>query len=132
MPLARAALYQKGITLYLAPNTNDNPEWQDTVRHIAIEGHCYVVNCDMLITKVGYPEGLHEPERLAALPEIVCRGGSCVIDPYGHAVTETVWDREAVLYADLDMQKVPASRMEFDVCGHYSRPDVLQLKAEDK
>ena len=42
MPLARTALYQKGVTIYLAPNTNDNEEWQSTVRHIAIEGRCYV------------------------------------------------------------------------------------------
>ncbi len=50
MPLARVALYQKGISLYISPNTNDNPEWQDTIRHIAIEGHCYFINCDMFFT----------------------------------------------------------------------------------
>ena len=58
--------------------------------------------------------------------------GSCVIDPYGHAVSETVWDKEEIIYADLDMQKVPESRMEHDVCGHYARPDVLKLSVEDK
>ena len=68
---------------------------------------------------------------IAALPDIVCRGGSNVIDPYGHAVTDTLWDCEGVLYADLDMQKVPASRMEHDVCGHYARPDVLDLRVRE-
>ena len=128
MPLARVALYEKGVTLYLSPNTNDNEEWQSTIRHIAIEGHCYFINCDMFFTRDAYPAALHCPEEIARLPEIVCRGGSCVIDPYGHCVTETVWDRETIIYADLDMQKVPASRMEFDACGHYSRPDVLSLQ----
>lgn len=66
------------------------------------------------------------------LPDIVCRGGSCVIDPFGHYVTEPVWDQETIIYADLDMDKVPASRMEVDACGHYSRPDVLQLTVVDK
>ena len=56
MPLARVALYQKGITIYISPNTNDNEEWQDTIRHIAIEGHCYFINCDMFFTKDMYPE----------------------------------------------------------------------------
>ena len=60
MPLARVALYEKGISLYISPNTNDNDEWQNTIRHIAIEGHCYFVNCDMLITKDSYPEDLNE------------------------------------------------------------------------
>ena len=131
MPLARVALYNKGVTLYLSPNTNDNEEWQNTIRHIAIEGHCYFINCDMYFTRDMYPKDLHCPEEIAALNEVVCRGGSCVIDPYGHAVTETVWDKETIIYADLDMQKVPASRMEFDPCGHYSRPDVLELRVHE-
>ena len=131
MPLARVALYKKGVTLYLSPNTNDNEEWQATIRHIAIEGHCYFINCDMYFTRDMYPEDLHCPEEIARLNDIVCRGGSCVVDPYGHYVTEPVWDREAIIYADLDMEQVPASRMEFDACGHYSRPDVLELTIHD-
>ena len=131
MPLARVALYEKGVTLYISPNTNDNEEWQSTIRHIAIEGHCYFINCDMYFTRDMYPKDLHCPEEIQKLNDIVCRGGSCVIDPYGHAVTETVWDQEAIIYADLDMQKVPASRMEFDACGHYSRPDVLELRVHE-
>ena len=43
----------------------------------------------------------------------------------------SVWDREDILYADLDMHLVPASRMELDVCGHYARPDVLRLTVQD-
>ena len=131
MPLARVALYEKGISLYISPNTNDNDEWQNTIRHIAIEGHCYFVNCDMLITKDSYPEDLNEYAALADLPQIPCRGGSCVIDPFGHLVSDCVWDEEEVIYEDLDMQKVPASKMEHDVCGHYARPDVLELFVED-
>ena len=131
MPLARVALYQKGVTIYISPNTNDNAEWQDTIRHIAIEGHCYFVNCDMYFTRDMYPETAGAAAEIAALPEIVCRGGSSVIDPYGHAATDTLWDCEGILYADLDMQKVPASRMEHDVCGHYARPDVLDLRVRE-
>lgn len=131
MPLARVALYQKGITIYLAPNTNDNQEWQATIRHIAIEGHCYFINCDMYFTKDMYPENLNCKEEIDKLNDIVCRGGSCIVDPYGHYVTEPVWDKEEIIYAELDMQKVPMSRMEFDVCGHYARPDVLELKINE-
>ena len=132
MPLARTALYQKGVTLYISPNTNDNPEWQDTIRHIAIEGHCYFINCDMFFERADYPATAGAAAEIAALPDIVCRGGSCVIDPFGHEASETVWDREAVIYATLDMQKAAASRMELDVCGHYARPDVLRLEVRDE
>lgn len=132
MPLARVALYEKGISIYISPNTNDNEEWQDTIRHIAIEGHCYFINCDMLIRKSSYPKDLNEYAATEPLPDIVCRGGSCVIDPYGHLDSECVWDKEEIIYAALDMQKVPSSKMEHDVCGHYARPDVLKLNYCDK
>ena len=132
MPLARVALYQKGISLYISPNTNDNPEWQDTIRHIAIEGHCYFINCDMFFTRADYPKTASADEEIAKLPEIACRGGSCVVDPFGHVVSDTIWDQEGIIYTELDMQKVPASKMEHDVCGHYARPDVLKLQVEDK
>lgn len=131
MPLARVALYEKGLTLYISPNTNDNPEWQATIQHIAIEGKCYFINADLFFRKTSYPEDLNAADEVAALPDIVCRGGSSVIDPYGHFVTEPLWDKEGIIYADLDMRKVPASRMEFDPCGHYSRPDALKLEIED-
>ena len=132
MPLARVALYQKGITIYISPNTNDNSEWQNTIRHIAIEGHCYFVNCDMFFTKKDYPKTESAEAEISALGDIVCRGGSCIIDPYGHEVTEPVWDKEDIIYATLDMQAVPASRMEHDACGHYSRPDILHLEINEK
>ena len=131
MPLARVALYEKGVALYLAPNTNDNPEWQDTIKHIAIEGHCYVFNVDQYFTKDMYPSTLLEQEEISRLKDETCIGGSCIIDPYGHYVTEPVWNKEAIIYADLDMDKVPMSRMEFDATGHYSRPDILEFYIND-
>ena len=86
----------------------------------------------MFFTRDMYPAALRAQDEIARLPELTCRGGSCVVDPYGHYVGEPVWDREAVIYADLDMQQVPASRMEFDPCGHYARPDILTLQIVDK
>ncbi len=132
MPLARVALYQKGITIYISPNTNDNPEWQATIRHIAIEGKCYFINADMIVRKSSYPADLNERKTADGQPEIVCRGGSCIIDPYGHYLTEPVWDREEIIYAELDMSLPAACKMEHDPVGHYARPDVLELIVHEK
>ena len=133
MPLARVALYEKGVTIYLSPNTNDNPEWHDTIRHIAIEGKCFFINSDMLITKQSYPRDLKTFARdVERLPETICRGGSCIVDPFGHYLTEPVWDEEAIISADLDMTLPAAARMEFDPCGHYARPDVLELRVHEE
>ena len=132
MPLARVALYQKGITIYISPNTNDNPEWQATIQHIAIEGKCYFINADMLVRKSSYPTDLNEQDAVDRLPDMVCRGGSCIIDPYGHYLTKPVWDEETIIYADLDMTLPAACKMEHDAVGHYARPDVLKLIVEDR
>ena len=104
------------------------------LQYVGIDGAptSFFINADMYFTKDMYPKTASGDEEIAKINDIVCRGGSCVIDPYGHAVSETVWDKEEIIYADLDMQKVPASRMEHDVCGHYARPDVLKLNVEDK
>jgi len=131
MPLARVALYQKGITIYISPNTNDNPEWQATIQHIAIEGKCYFINSDMIVRRSSYPNDLNERDAVLEQPEIICRGGSCIVDPYGHYVTEPVWDVETIVYAELDMQLPAACKMEHDAVGHYARPDVLELIVKD-
>lgn len=132
MPLARVALYEKGITIYISPNTNDNPEWQATIQHIAIEGKCYFVNADMIVRRSSYPADLNERDAVERQPEMVCRGGSCIIDPYGHYLTQPVWDEETIIYAELDMSLAASCKMEHDAVGHYSRPDVLKLTVEDK
>ena len=79
----QAALYEKGVALYISPNTNDNPEWQSTVQHIALEGRCYFISCDMYITRDMYPESLCCRDEIDGLPDTVCRGGSCIVDHTG-------------------------------------------------
>ena len=85
----------------------------------------------MIIRKSSYPRDLNEYEDLSDLPEMICKGGSCVIDPYGHQVGDCIWNEEGIIYAELDMQTVPASKMEHDVCGHYARPDVLRFTFDE-
>lgn len=131
MPLARVALYKKGVSIYLAPNTNDNVEWQNTIKHIAIEGKCYVVNANLFFKKSDYPQNLATKDDLNKLNEEVCIGGSCVIDPYGHYVNEPLWHKSGIIYVRIDLQKVPMSKMEFDGVGHYSRDDVLSLEINE-
>ncbi|MDU2065632.1 MAG: carbon-nitrogen hydrolase family protein [Sporomusaceae bacterium] len=127
MPLARAAMYQKGVSIYLAPTADSREEWQCTMRHIALEGRCFVIGCNQYVTKDMYPTDFNYQHELENYPGNFCPGGSCIVDPFGKYVVAPVWDREEILYADLNLDLVPLSRMDFDPTGHYSRPDVLEL-----
>jgi len=127
MPLARAALYQKGISIYLAPTAASHPEWQASMKHIAYESRCYVASCNMILKKSMIPKDFNNIDELDRYPEMMCPGGSCVVGPLGKHVVEPVFEEERIIYADLDMEKVPLARMDFDPVGHYSRPDVLEL-----
>lgn len=127
LPLARAAMFQKGVTIYIAPTADSREEWQCTVRHIALEGRCFVINCNQYSTKSMYPKDLNCYSDLDTMPENCCPGGSCIVDPYGKYVVEPVWDREEMLIADLNLSDIVTSRLDMDINGHYARPDVFEL-----
>ncbi len=131
MPLARAALYEKGVDLYLAPTADSRDTWQATLRHIACEGRCFVLGCNQFVTKDMYPPDLPGVEELANQPEIMCRGGSAVVSPLGEVIAGPLWDREGMLLADLDLREVARSRFDFDATGHYARPDVFRLTVNE-
>ena len=127
MPLARMAMYSKGVALYLAPTADSRESWQSTLRHIACEGRCFVLGCNQFVTKAMYPPHLPGIEDLARQPEIVCRGGSAIISPLGEVLAGPLYDREDTLFADLDLTEIPRAKFDLDVTGHYARPDVFQL-----
>jgi len=127
MPLARMALYGKGVEIYLAPTADHRERWQATMRHIALEGRCFVLGCNQFVTKDMYPNDLEELEMLENQPEIMCRGGSVIISPSGNVLAGPLYDKEGILYENLDLSEVIQSKLDFDVVGHYSRPDIFQL-----
>jgi nitrilase len=130
MPLARMAMYAKGVELYLAPTADSRDTWQATLRHIACEGRCFVLGCNQFVTKDMYPPDLPGLEDLEGAPEVLCRGGSAIISPLGEVLAGPLFDREGILYADLDPAEIARSKFDFDVTGHYARPDVFQLAVD--
>ena len=127
MPLARTAMYNKGVEIYLAPTADARDTWHATMRHIACEGRCFVLGCNQFYTKEMYPADLDGLEDLEQFPDILCRGGSTIIDPLGEVLAGPLYDKEDMLIADLDLGQIARSRFDFDVVGHYARPDVFRL-----
>jgi nitrilase len=127
MPLARMAIYSKGVELYLAPTADARDSWQSTLRHIACEGRCFVLGCNQFVTKEMYPDDLEGLDELDGHPDVICRGGSAIISPFGEVLAGPLYDREGTLLADIDLAEVARGKFDFDVVGHYARPDVFQL-----
>jgi nitrilase len=131
MPLARMAMYVKGIELYLAPTADARDTWQASMRHIALEGRCFVLGCNQFVTKEMYPSDLEGIEELEGQPEVMCRGGSVIVSPLGEVLAGPLYDKEGILYAELDMAEVVRGKFDFDVVGHYARPDVFRLEVNE-
>jgi nitrilase len=132
MPLARMAIYNKGVEIYLAPTADARDTWQATLRHIACEGRCFVLGCNQYMTKDMYPDDFKELKELDEQPEIMCRGGSAIISPLGKVLAGPLYEQEGILFADLDLGAIARSKFDFDVVGHYARPDVFQLIVNEK
>jgi nitrilase len=127
MPMARMAMYGKGVELYLAPTADARDTWQCTLRHIACEGRCFVLGCNQFVTKDMYPSNLEGVEELDEQPVVICRGGSVIVSPFGEVLAGPLYGGEGILYAELDMGEIVRGKVDFDVVGHYARSDVFQL-----
>ena len=127
MPLARMAMYGKGVEIYMAPTADQRDSWHATMRHIGFEGRCFVLGCNQYVDKSMYPTDLIGIEDLKDQPDIICRGGSTIISPMGGVLAGPLYDKEGILYADLDRGEITRSKMDFDAVGQYARPDVFRL-----
>jgi nitrilase len=131
MPMMRMAMYAKGIQLYCAPTADARDSWIQTVSHIAAEGRCFVMSCNQFARRSDYPADI--PNALAEDPDdILSRGGSCIIDPLGRMLAGPDYEGEVILTADLDLDQVARAKFDFDVAGHYSRPDIFQLHVDER
>ena len=129
MPAARMAMYEQGIQLYCAPTAVGLDSHHATMRHIAQEGRCFVLAANQVMRLKDFPEGYttvfgDDPNTL------ISTGGSSIIDPLGNVLAGPVHDEETLLVADLDLDDIVRAKYDFDVVGHYSRPDIFRLSVD--
>lgn len=132
MPLARMAMYLKGVNLYIVPTADQREVYQATLRHIAFEGRCFVIMSNQYVEKSMYPKDLNYYDDLADQPEVMCRGGSCIINPYGEYIAEPLYDQPGIITAELDLDQIIQSKYDWDPVGHYNRPEIFEFKVHEK
>jgi nitrilase len=129
MPLARYALYAQGVEIYIAPTYDSGDAWIGTAQHIAREGRCWVVGSGFIMRTSDIPDDFPERDELYPDPDAwVNPGDSVVIGPDGTTVEGPMRQETGVLYADIDVSAIGVARRSFDVAGHYSRPDIFELR----
>lgn len=129
MPLARYALYAQGVEIYIAPTYDRGDGWISTMRHVALEGRCWVVGSGTVLRGSDVPDDF--PARTQLFPdpdEWINDGDSVVVDPQGQLVAGPLRREAGILYADIDVARVAPSRRALDVTGHYARPDIFELQ----
>ncbi len=130
MPMARMSMYQKGVQIYLAPTADSRPDWLATMKHIALEGRCFVLGCNQYFRTDMYPEEYQQ--YVKDQPVDFCEGGSVIISPLGEVLAGPLLGEHGVLIAELDLDEINQSKLDFDPVGHYNRPDIFRFEVTDQ
>lgn len=130
MPMLRMTMYAKGIQIYCAPTADSRETWLPTMRHVAVEGRCFVLSTCQFLRRSDLPMDI--PNEISEEPDtILMRGGAAIIDPLGAVLAGPCFDEEKILHAELDLDQIARGKYDFDVTGHYARPDVFQLSVNE-
>lgn len=130
MPLFRTAMYAKGVDVWCAPTVDDRDAWQATMRHVALEGRCFVLSASQYLRRDALPADLH-PVQGDEPDTILISGGSVIVSPLGEILAGPLRDGEGILSAELDLDDLARARFDFDPTGHYARPDVFTLHVDE-
>ncbi len=130
MPMLRMAMYSKNIALYCAPTADDRDTWLPSMQHVVLEGRCFVLTACQFLRKRDLPDTVRVA--LGDTPDaVLMRGGSAIINPLGKVLAGPHFGSETILTAELDLDEIGRGKFDFDVAGHYSRPDVFQLTVNE-
>lgn len=129
MPQLRLALYGQGVQLYCAPTVDDRETWLPTMRHIALEGRCFVLSACQFARRRDFPPDV-APVQGDDPETVLIRGGSCIVGPLGEVLAGPTFDAPAILTAEIDVGAISRASFDLDVVGHYARPDLFQLTVQ--
>lgn len=130
MPLLRAAYYGKGVEIWTAPTADDRETWISTMRHVAMEGRCFVISACQVMRRCDFPE--EYASRIDAAPDaFMMHGRSVIVGPLGEILAGPVLDEETILTAEIDLDDIIGAKLDFDPIGHYARPDLFSLDVNE-
>lgn len=129
MAPARLALCSLNVQVHAAAWPGHaflNPIIDASTRHLAHENACFVV----VAREVMSADYLSADVPVAPENEghWYAQGGSAIIGPGGVYLVEPVYGEETIITAEINLSDISLHKWFFDGAGHYSRPDVFQLR----
>jgi len=97
------------------------------MRTIALEGRCFVLSACQFMQRKHAPED-YSPMQGNEPDTVLIRGGSCIVSPLGEVLAGPIFDQEAILTTRLDRRLIAQGKFDFDVTGHYARPDIFEMR----
>ncbi|KAI5450839.1 Nitrilase [Naganishia albida] len=154
MPLLRYRIYELGTQLYCAPTVDGREVWGSTMRHVAVEGRCFVLAACQISHRFLFsprlrltcPCGLYfsqAKDHVSSVKDALdsktqdddeetkIAGGSVIIDPLGTILAGPLRGSEGVLTAELDLDTITRGKFDLDVVGHYARKDIFSLNVRE-
>lgn len=128
MPLARQSMYLQGVQIYVAPTWDSSENWLLSMRHIAREGGMYIIGVCSAVHMDDIPDKYEFKKLYGEDQTWINPGNSCIINPSGEIIAGPIAEKSELIYAEIDLDQIPAAKRMFDVTGHYGRPDVFNYK----
>lgn len=137
IPLAIGDGIEKAERVHVAAWPTVREKYAHASRHYAMEGRCFVLAAGLVQKKDDLFDGLERAAGGAAAKELVevidsealNRGGSMIIAP-GARIVAQAGEGEEELFADLDLGEIGQGLASLDSDGHYSRPEVFELRVD--
>lgn len=127
MPLARQVMHQSGEDIHIAAWPQVKEMNLIASRHYAFEGRCFVIACGAIMRASELPQEFVPIDSLKP-DAFVLNGGSAIIAPDGSLLAGPVFNEEVILTAEIDLRRITEESLALDVTGHYSRPDIFEVK----
>jgi predicted amidohydrolase len=126
LTLAKYAMYAEGEQIHAglwAGHGFVKPTMDFASRQYAFEGQVFVVAASLYINEDMVPDSFP----LKKYTKWDFPGGSGIINPRGEYLAGPLYDKEGILYAEIDMDMIIKAKAVIDGTGHFSRPDILSL-----
>lgn len=110
---------------------DDRDTWMSTMQHVALEGRCFVLTACQHLRRCDCPAD-YAAVYGDAPDTVIMRGGSAIVSPLGQVLVGPAYGEDAILTAEIDPREIARGKYDFDVVGHYARPDVFRLHVNER